>query len=381
MEVVLRNSLVEINRLRSEIMNYKNVSSLQERVDQSEKMGLPSFHDFDDVEILQWYLFKPEHLNREHDKSLRTIKEYQKEITLFISHLLSFSYEIGLDIDDIKDNSLFKSLEKRHLRRYQEWLATKSPHVQKKGKYSPATLSRKTIIIKNFFQYLFQIGYIKTPVHEGLLVATVRKDDRPNRDLGPKEVKQLLDYFNEHNHPIAFSIIHVLVTTGLRNEEFCKLKVKDVQYDSIHGNYYLKITGKGNKRRDIPLREKTLNSIKMFREARGLPSIHESDKDSPLFVTNNKKPYSPSYLSQQLSKMIQRTKLPFLENCQVKITPHVFRHSFSIISHLSGVDIYDIMRSLGHEKIDTTMIYLEKIFEKEKHAIHGWKPEIFGEYI
>lgn len=39
------------------------------------------------------------------------------------------------------------------------------------------------------------------------------------------------------------------------------------------------------------------------------------------------------------------------------------------------------MGSLGHEKMETTMIYLEKIFEKERHAIHRWKLEVFGEYI
>lgn len=39
------------------------------------------------------------------------------------------------------------------------------------------------------------------------------------------------------------------------------------------------------------------------------------------------------------------------------------------------------MISLGHEKIETTMIYLEKVFAKERHAIHQWKPEVFGEYI
>lgn len=60
---------------------------------------------------------------------------------------------------------------------------------------------------------------------------------------------------------------------------------------------------------------------------------------------------------------------------------YTFRHAFAIISHKSKVDIYQIMRSLGHEKIETTMIYLEKIFEKERHAIHGWNPEVFGEYI
>lgn len=53
----------------------------------------------------------------------------------------------------------------------------------------------------------------------------------------------------------------------------------------------------------------------------------------------------------------------------------------SIISHLSKVDIYQIMWSLGHEKIETTMIYLEKVFEKEKHAIHSWNSDIFGRYI
>ena len=39
------------------------------------------------------------------------------------------------------------------------------------------------------------------------------------------------------------------------------------------------------------------------------------------------------------------------------------------------------MRSLGHEKIETTMIYLEKVFEKEQHAIHDWNPDVFGKYI
>ena len=72
--------------------------------------------------------------------------------------------------------------------------------------------------------------------------------------------------------------------------------------------------------------------------------------------------------------MIKETSLPFLLHRSSPVGPHTFRHAFAIISHKSGVDIYQIMRSLGHEKIETTMIYLEKIFEKERHAIHGWNP-------
>ncbi|WP_338656119.1 hypothetical protein V6B14_07845 [Sporosarcina psychrophila] len=70
-----------------------------------------------------------------------------------------------------------------------------------------------------------------------------------------------------------------------------------------------------------------------------------------------------------------------LSDQTMKVTPHVFRHVFAIISKINRGDIYDIMRSLGHDKFETTMIYLEKIFEKERHAIHAWKPDIFGDYI
>ena len=159
---------------------------------------------------------------------------------------------------------------------------------------------------------MYEAEYIHEPLHKGLLTATVRKDDRPNRDLGPQEVIQLLEYFQQINHPVAFALIHILTTTGLRNEELCKLRVGNFQYDSISGGYYLDVLGKGNKRRQIPLREKTVNSIHLFREARGLESLSAADQNSPLITTNTGKAYTPSYLSQYLTKVIQDTKLLLL---------------------------------------------------------------------
>lgn len=362
-------------------LNSSNVEVLQQKIDLAEKMRQKPFHDFSDIEMVQWFLHRKKHLNEEYDRSERTIKEYSRELSLFIEQLLQYAEEIGLDIDYIIEGSLFKSLQSRHIRRYQEWLAKRSPYVLEKRSYSAATLARKTTILKSFLKFLYDVKYVNEPLHEGLRIATVRKDDRPNRDLGPKEVMKLLQYFKEKNHPIVFGIIHVLTTTGLRNEEFCKLKVKDLIYDSILDQYYLDVQGKGNKRRQVPVREKPFNSIIQFRKARELPDIHESDPDSPLFTTNTGKAYTPSYLSQYLTKAIENTNLPFLETRSTKITPHVFRHSFAIISYLSGADIYDIMRSLGHEKIETTMIYLEKIFERERHVIHEWDSEVFGEFI
>ena len=48
---------------------------------------------------------------------------------------------------------------------------------------------------------------------------------------------------------------------------------------------------------------------------------------------------------------------------------------------MNGADIYKIMKSLGHEKIETTIIYMEKVLEMDQNAIHEWDTESFGGYI
>jgi len=372
---------IDTNNLRINLKETEILSTLQNRLDNAEKQGAIAFHDFSDLDMMKWFLYERRHLNQDNDRTEGTITEYKRELTIFVELLLGHSSEIGIDIDNIIEGSLFKSLQSRHLRRYQEWLATDSPHVRRKGPYSPATLERKTTIIKAFFTFLHKGKYIEEPIYEGLRVATVRKDDRPNRDLGPQDVVALLNAFRDMKHPIMFTIIHVLTTTGIRNEEFCTLRVQDFKVDGIQGGYYLDVLGKGNKRRHVPLKEKVVQSIREFRAARGLLPIKEASLGEPLFTTNTGRAFSPSYLSQYVNTQISRLDQVSLADPLVKLTPHVFRHAFAIISKINGVDIYDIMRSLGHEKIETTMIYLEKVFEKERHAIHSWKSEGFGEYI
>lgn len=375
-----KNEIKPIN-LNLKIEDTSMLQELQKKIDFAEKNRERLFEGFSDVEMIQWFLYERKHLELRNERTEKTIKEYKRELMMFVNQLLANAAEIDVDLDYIIEGSLFKSLQSRHLRRYQEWVATKSEYVVKNGAYSPATLERKTTILKSFFSYLYEVEYIEEPIHRGFKIATVRKDDRPNRDLGPKDVITLLDTFREINHPIMFAIIHVLTTTGIRNEEFCTLKVKDLKEDSIQGGVYLDVLGKGNKRRHIPLKEKAVESIHHFRLARGLLPAEAADPEEPLFTTSTGRAFSPSYLSQYVKTQIGKLDNLSLADSSIKITPHVFRHAFAIISKLNDIDIYDIMRSLGHEKIETTMIYLEKVFEKERHAIHGWKPEVFGEYI
>jgi integrase/recombinase XerD len=70
-----------------------------------------------DVEMIQWFLYRKEHLDRQHDKSLRTIKEYERELMQFVEQLVQYSEDIEIDMDHIIEGSLFQSLSPRHIRR------------------------------------------------------------------------------------------------------------------------------------------------------------------------------------------------------------------------------------------------------------------------
>lgn len=168
------------------------------------------------------------------------------------------------------------------------------------------------------------------------------------------------------------------------------MKVGDVRRSNINGEYYLSVVGKGNKRREIPVKDKIMRSIHLFRRARLLPPLDQAEKSAPLFANSRGKAYTPSYLSKYFNKEIaklpeeqlQAVKQRFSSgDDEIKISPHLFRHAFAIISHENGASVYDIMRSLGHERLETSQIYLEKVMKQENNAIHQWKSEAFSKYI
>ncbi|MFE7064500.1 tyrosine-type recombinase/integrase [Sutcliffiella sp. NPDC057660] len=348
----------------------------------NQKFDNEKFQDFNDLEMIYYYVHDQKNIDDTKNKSEKTRTEYLRELLQFSKHIVEYSQSMGIEIYDIKEGSLFKSLDETHLENYQEWLVKTAPRLlYNKERFTATTIAKKTSIIKSFFRFLFNSRYIEKDVAAGLKVATVKREELPNRDLGPSEVLELLNYLKEENHPILFGIIHLLVTTGIRNIEFCRLRVKDLKKNYATGDYYLEVLGKGNKNRICVVKPKVFDSIVEFRKVRGLPTFLNDTDNSHLFTTNTGKPYSNSYFSTYIKTAIKRTPLEILKNRENPISPHTMRHAFAIISHYSGSDIYDISRSLGHEQIETTVIYLAKVFEQERNAIHQWKNGVLAEYI
>ncbi|QWI11789.1 site-specific integrase [Bacillus mycoides] len=79
--------------------------------------------------------------------------------------------------------------------------------------------------------------------------------------------------------------------------------------------------------------------------------------------------YNPKTLSNQVTDMIKKTNLDFLQYRENPVTAHTFRHAFAIMAVEQGnADLYHLMQTLGHENIQTTKIYLEKHMKRENNV-------------
>ncbi|WP_051748576.1 tyrosine-type recombinase/integrase [Terribacillus saccharophilus] len=329
---------------------------------------------FSDVEMIYIFVHDEKDQDKSKNRTIDTKREYLRELL----NVYFLFVEKG-DLFDFTSNDakkLFNSLNRRNIRLFQEWLR-ETPSGKGGKPYSVATISRKTGIFKSFLSFAHKIGYVKDPVHTYFKSASVNHKDRPNRDLNSTEALQLISYYKDH--PILHCLFSILLTTGARVRELCQAKVKDLSYDE--GVYWLNVLGKGGEKRDLLIHPNVFDTITRFRQRRGIDTLISPSDDSPLLTTANGKPYTYKYLSNYIGKSIDRTDLPFLNYKEQTVRAHTLRHGFAIISAEQGEDVFRIMQALGHKKIETTFIYLERHATRRNHVGHAWKNSTIMESI
>ncbi|WP_051240058.1 tyrosine-type recombinase/integrase [Pontibacillus halophilus] len=334
--------------------------------------GYTPFEGFSDVGLIYYYVHKPKDLDDSKNRNEDTKKEYLRELLQFYRNLIQYAEVFDFYVKQGED-SLFRSITEKNIEYYQHWL--KSAPFGKGGMpYSTATLSRKLTIIKAFLKWLRVNKLIETDLHNVFYSSNVWKKDRPDRSLGEHEVQQILDYHRLHK--VNYAILLTLATTGARVREIANAKWSDLYYDGITGHYWLHLITKGDKEREALIFPEVYRSIVEFRRIRRLNTEINAGDDSPLFVTSQGKAYSYKYLSTQVSNIITQTKLEFLKHKE-RVTPHAFRHFFANYSLSQGVPLADIQRTLGHQKLETTMIYVKKQLERKDNAALKWGQRIY----
>lgn len=208
--------------------------------------------------------------------------------------------------------------------------------------------SRTISGLRGFFDYLIFENYRETNPME--LIETPKIGRKLPDTLSVEEIDKIVSSIDlskpqgERNR----AIIETLYSCGLRVSELINLKISDLFFDEG----FIKVTGKGDKQRFVPIGQLTQKYINLYRnEVRIHISILEEHRDI-LFVNRRGKKLTRAMIFTIVKQQTEKAGI------KKKVSPHTFRHSFATHLLENGADLRAIQMMLGHESITTTEIYM-----------------------
>lgn len=346
--------------------NNRYVDKVEEKMVVAEKEGKSKYTYFSDIEVIYHFVHLQNDMDEKKNRKEDTKKSYVSEILSFCQCMVQHAEKFELNEEEVQQNgSLLKTLQPWHIRKYNAWL--KQVENGRNGDtYAVATLAKKSVLIRSFLKHLHVFAYIEKPLHGELQRTNINEQDRPNRDLSYDEVMNILGFYKEQGHVVNYTILLALASTGARIQELCTARVKNLHYD---GKYWLKVTGKGDKMRELFISEHLYQCICEMRRRRGFQTALDQGDERPLLINQRGNFYNSKTLSNQVTDMIKKTNLEFLQYRENPVTAHTFRHAFAIMAVEQGnADLYHLMQTLGHENIQTTKIYLAKHMKRKNNV-------------
>ena len=221
------------------------------------------------------------------------------------------------------------------------------------------TLARKATTMKNFFQFCEKNDYLSKNPASNLHIPKFEK--KLPKYFSEKEMEELLNIpdlsskFGIRNR----AILELIYSSGLRISEIAECKVGQIDLQEK----LIKVIGKGNKERIIPISSKAKIAIRNYEKTRDQFKSRLSDES--LFLSKSGRPLSSNEIRDILSRylsLVAKTK---------GYSPHSIRHSFATHLLARGADLRAVQEMLGHSNLSTTEIYthltlkdLKKVYEQ-----------------
>ena len=254
-------------------------------------------------------------------------------------------------------------LEKHHITNINE---IKDDHIKEFLKdrnefEKTTTIAHNLTVIKNFHSYLFRQHLTKTDVSEFIERPKLRKS--LPKTLSIDDINVLLDIqlntvFDYRNK----AMLELMYGTGLRVSEIVNLQTTDIDLT----NCLIRIMGKGNKEREVPLGEYSIYYLKLYLDKRH--DMLKGTSCDKLFLNNHGKGMTRQGFFKNLKQILKEKGL------NPEVSPHTLRHSFAthLINH--GADLRSIQEMLGHSDISTTKIYTRVSDDKVKEDYNKFHP-------
>jgi integrase/recombinase XerC len=281
------------------------------------------------------------HLHHERRYSPHTISNYNRDL----SALLEFCKQ--------QDIQAWQDLGGFQIRQF-----TAAGH--RKG-LSPRSLQRQLSTVRSFFRYLNRERVVKA--NPAVEVRAPKAPKRLPKTMDVDMMGKLLEM--PRNDPLAirdWAVMELLYSSGLRLAELVNLDMTDVDLS----DRTVRVTGKGNKTRIVPLGRFAGEALAKWLQQRG--GMAGAGSEHAMFLSQQGRRISHRSVQARVKLWARRQGLP------VEVNPHLFRHSFA--SHLleSSGDLRGVQELLGHADISTTQIYTHLDFQHLARIYDGAHP-------
>jgi len=258
--------------------------------------------------------------------SIHTISNYERDIT----RLLKFLSKENLTIEDINKQTTSK------------WLI----ELRRMG-LGNRSINRNISSVKNFFKYMQKLNKVEHNPFE--TIKAPKMEEKLPKTLSLEDVDRLLSFQPKTNYELRDkAFLELLYSCGLRVSEAVNVNVSSFEQDFS----FVKVLGKGNKERLIPVGQYAQQAISDWLSARD----NIVDKDA-LFTNKYGTRISVRAMQQRLWKIS-------LSLGMAPVHPHMLRHSFATHMLESSGDLRSIQEMLGHSSLSTTQIYTKLDFQQ-----------------
>jgi len=291
------------------------------------------------------------------------IQEYENYLKLERS--LSAN-SVDAYVRDIVKLKQFLELREKDLNPLQVTLQELQDMVEWINELGMSAFSQARIIsgLKSFYKFLIYEG--EMDVDPTTLLEAPKLGRKLPDTLSIQEIDQILEAI-DHSTPEGTrnrAMLETLYSSGLRVSELIGLKTSNVHFEVG----FLRVTGKGNKERLVPIGRTALKHINIYREEVRVHLDIKQGHEAFLFLNRR---------GRQLTRQMVFT---FLKDLVVKagikktISPHTFRHSFATHLIEGGADLRAVQEMLGHESITTTEIYTHLDRDYLRQVIQEFHP-------
>lgn len=226
--------------------------------------------------------------------------------------------------------------------------------------YSIPSICRYLSSVKALYKYLLIENILDNDPSGNIHMP--KKWERLPKALSISEVMDLLQTgFSGKTILRDSAMLELLYSSGLRVSELVKIKLGDIHFDAG----FVRIMGKGDKERVVPVNVGALEKIKRY-IAEERPETLGKRQSPFLFVTKRGKPMSRQRFWQTLKAIGKQAGL--------EISPHTIRHCFATHLLEGGADLRSVQKMLGHSDISTTQIYTKVTTDRIKKVFKTYHP-------